>query len=147
PGLNDFLDGVRALLARDGLLTIEFPHLLRTLEGNQFDQIYHEHFSYFSLGSATRILAAHGLAVVDVEELGTHGGSLRLHVRHAEHASEPGRSVAAITDLERRAGLEGPSVYGEFAERVRRTKRDVLRFLIDARRAGEAVAGYGAPGK
>ncbi len=147
PGLNDFLDGVRALLAPDGLLTIEFPHLLRTLEGNQFDQIYHEHFSYFSLGSANRILAAHGLAVVDVEELATHGGSLRLHVRHEEHAPQPSDAVAAIIELERRAGLEGHEVYGEFAERVRRTKRDVLRFLIDALRAGEVVAGYGAPGK
>src|SRR5262249_38762828 len=115
PALNDFLDGVRMLLAPAGLLTIEFPHLLRTLEGNQFDQISHEHFSYFSLGSAQRILAAHGLAVVDVEELATHGGSLRLHVRHAGHAAEPSRGVEAIIDLERRAGLEGLAVYGEFA--------------------------------
>jgi hypothetical protein len=128
-------------------VTIEFPHLLRTLEGNQFDQIYHEHFSYFSLGSARRILAAHGLSVVDVEQLETHGGSLRLHARHAELGATPSSRVAELAEVERRAGLEGVAGYVEFASRVQRTKQDVLAFLIDARRADKVVAGYGAPGK
>jgi SAM-dependent methyltransferase len=147
PGLNDFVDGVRLLLKPDGLVTIEFPHLLRTLEGNQFDQIYHEHFSYFSLGSARRILAAHGLSVVDVEQLETHGGSLRLHVRHTELGITPSATVAAFAEVERRAGLEEAAGYDGFATRVQQTKQEVLAFLIDSRRAGKVVAGYGAPGK
>ena len=147
PGLNDFLEGVRLLLKPDGLLTIEFPHLLRTLQGNQFDQIYHEHFSYFSLLSARAALEAHGLAVVDVQELPTHGGSLRLHARHVGSAAAPSPSVAQIVDAERIAGLDRPAGYAGLAPQVEAIKRDVLEFLINARRDGRTVAGYGAPGK
>ena len=147
PALNDFVAGAKVLLAPDGLFTIEFPHLLRTLEENQFDQIYHEHFSYFSLRSARRVLARHGLAVVDVEELPTHGGSLRLHVRHAELGQAPTPAVEAIAERERVAGLDSFAGYADLTPRVEATKRDVLTFLIDARRDGKTVAGYGAPGK
>ena len=147
PALNDFLAGAKLLLAPDGLFTIEFPHLLRTLEGNQFDQIYHEHFSYFSLRSARRVLGRHGLAVVDVEELPTHGGSLRLHVRHSELGRTPTEAVDALAEREGRAGLDGIAGYAGLGPRVEAAKRDVLTFLIDARRDGKAVAGYGAPGK
>jgi SAM-dependent methyltransferase len=147
PSLNDFVAGAKLLLAPGGFFTIEFPHLLRTLEGNQFDQIYHEHFSYFSLLSARRILGAHGLAVVDVEELPTHGGSLRLHVRHVELELAPTPAVDALAERERVAGLDSIAAYGDLAARVEAAKRDILAFLIEARRGGKTVAGYGAPGK
>ncbi len=147
PALNDFVAGAKVLLKPEGLFTIEFPHLLRTLDGNQFDQIYHEHFSYFSLRSARRVLAAHGLAVVDVEEIPTHGGSLRVHVRHAELGLLPSPAVEELAEREERAGLDSPAGYAELAPRVEAAKRDVLAFLIDARRTGKTVAGYGAPGK
>jgi SAM-dependent methyltransferase len=147
PALNDFVAGAKVLLAPDGLFTIEFPHLLRTLEENQFDQIYHEHFSYFSLRSARRVLARHGLAVVDVEELPTHGGSLRLHVRHAELGQAPTPAVETIAERERVAGLDSVAGYAGLTPRVEATKREVLTFLIDARRDGKTIAGYGAPGK
>jgi SAM-dependent methyltransferase len=147
PALNDFVAGAKALLKPHGLFTIEFPHLLRTLEENQFDQIYHEHFSYFSLRSASRVLAAHGLAVVDVEELATHGGSLRLHVRHAELGIPPSPAVRALDEREGRAGLDSAEGYAELVPRVEGTKRDILAFLVQARRDGRSVAGYGAPGK
>ena len=117
-------------------MTIEFPHLLRLLEGGQFDTIYHEHFSYFSLLSARRILAAHGLAVVDVEELPTHGGSLRLHVRHAELGATPAPALELLEASERAARLDDPVGYADLAPRVEAAKRDILAFLIDARRAG-----------
>jgi SAM-dependent methyltransferase len=147
PGLNDFVEGLRLLLKPDGLLTIEFPHLLRTLEDNQFDQIYHEHFSYFSLISAGAALRAHGLEVVDVEQLPTHGGSLRLHVRHAAHGLGPSARVADVLRREREAHLDSPSGYAGITPRVEQAKRDMLDFLIEARRQGRFVAGYGAPGK
>ena len=147
PALNDFVAGAALLLAPEGLFTIEFPHLLRTLEENQFDQIYHEHFSYFSLRSARRILERHGLAVVDVEELPTHGGSLRLHARHADGGQVPTPAVDALAEREQLAGLDSVGGYADLSSRVEAAKRDVLAFLIDARRDGKTVAGYGAPGK
>jgi SAM-dependent methyltransferase len=147
PALNDFLAGVKVLLKPDGLMTIEFPHLLRLLDGNQFDTIYHEHFSYFSLLSARKILAAHGLSVVDVEELPTHGGSLRVHVRHDGLGASQAPAVNELEDRERLAGLDGPSGYSNLAARTEAAKRDVLAFLIAARRDGRSVVGYGAPGK
>jgi SAM-dependent methyltransferase len=147
PALNDFLAGATLLLKPDGLFTIEFPHLLRTLEGNQFDQVYHEHFSYFSLLAARTILEAHGLAVVDVEELPTHGGSLRLHVQHAELGVTPSPAVEAVVRRERDAHLDDAIGYAGITPRVERTKREMLAFLIDAKRDGRSVAGYGAPGK
>jgi hypothetical protein len=149
PDLNDFVAGVAILLKPEGVATFEFPHLLRLIEGNQFDTIYHEHFSYFSVLAASRIFAAHGLATVDVEELPTHGGSLRLSVRHAGDGGSAGRSEAVdrILEAERAAGLADVTTYGRFEEQARETKRALLEYLIDAKRAGRSIAGYGAAGK
>ncbi len=146
PDLNDVVAGMAELLASDGLITIEVPHLLRLLEDNQFDTIYHEHFSYFSLATLQRIMAAHGLSVVDVDELASHGGSLRVHVRHADAASvRP--AVPALIAREHDAGLEDVATYAGFGERVAGLKRDILAQLIAWRSAGKTVVGYGAPGK
>jgi hypothetical protein len=147
PDLDDFVGGLALLLAPSGTLTMEFPHLVRLVEENQFDTIYHEHYSYFSLLTAERTFAAHGLRVVDVEELPTHGGSLRVWVRHEEGAPEPGEAVVALRERERALGVEDPAWYEGFTEQVKETKRKLLEFLIDARRAGASVVGYGAPGK
>ncbi len=146
PDLNGFVAGIALLLAPNGTLTIEVPHLLRILADDQFDTIYHEHFSYFSLGTLQRILARHGLTVVDVEELASHGGSLRVHARHASVAVvRP--AVDLLLQRERAAGLEDVATYAAFGERVVRLKRSVLSFLIGLHDAGKTVAGYGAPGK
>jgi len=148
PDINGFLAGVPVILKPRGVATFEFPHLLRLIEGNQFDTIYHEHFSYFSLMTAERILAAQGLRIFDVEELWTHGGSLRLYVCHADNAAQPTLpSVAALVEREQRAGLRELETYAAFEERVRETKRSLLQFLIEAKRAGKRIVGYGAPGK
>jgi cyclopropane fatty-acyl-phospholipid synthase-like methyltransferase len=146
--LNSFVEGLRHILTPLGLCTVEFPHLLKTIEGNQFDQIYHEHFSYFSALAAERIFAAHGLRLFDVEELWTHGGSLRLHVCHgANEHRRTAPTVAALIERERRAGLDRLETYADFAQRVSATKRAFLRFLIEQKDAGKTIAGYGAPGK
>src|SRR5713101_6903477 len=148
PDVNDFVAGMKILLAPRGVITIEFPHLVRLVAENQFDTIYHEHFSYFSLLSATRIFAAQELMIYDVEELETHGGSLRLYVCHAgDLAREPTRRLEAMRARESDIGLDDLAYYADFAERVRETKRTLLAFLVDAKRAGKQVAGYGAPGK
>jgi SAM-dependent methyltransferase len=148
PDINGFLAGVPTVLKPRGVATFEFPHLLRLIEENQFDTIYHEHFSYFSLMTAERILAAQGLRVFDVEELWTHGGSLRLYVCHADNAAQPTLpTVAALVEREHRAGLRELATYAAFEEKVRETKRSLLDFLIRAKRAGKRVVGYGAPGK
>ncbi len=149
PDVSDFVAGIKVLLAAGGVCTIEFPHLVRTIEGNQFDQIYHEHFSYFSLVSVERIFAAHGMALFDVQELATHGGSLRIFACHGDDArlDAPTPAVDELRERERRLGVESLAYYSTFAERVRRTKRDLLRFLIDAADRGDRVVGYGAPGK
>jgi SAM-dependent methyltransferase len=146
PDLNDFVAGLAILLADDGLLTIEVPHLLRLMDGNQFDTIYHEHFSYFSVLALRRIFAAHGLAIVDLDRLETHGGSIRLHVRHGAGATSGARVDAAV-DEEMTAGMGEASGYLAFAARVSRVRRDVLAFLIEQHRLGRTIAGYGAPGK
>jgi hypothetical protein len=147
-GLNDFVAGLKIVLAPRGVITIEFPHLMRLVADNQFDTIYHEHFSYFSLVSVERIFAAHGLTVFDVEELPTHGGSLRIYARHQEDDTRPlTAGLESLRDRERHAGLEGLPYYASFAEQVRETKRKLLEFLIRAKRQGKSVAGYGAPGK
>jgi hypothetical protein len=146
--LNDFVGGMPILLGPKGTVTIEFPHLMCLVEQNQFDTIYHEHFSYFSLSSAERIFAAHGLVIFDVEELPTHGGSLRIHARHAADGSRPHTArFTALRDREEAAGVNTLDYYRDFDERVKETKRKLLTFLIEARRAGKRVAGYGAPGK
>jgi hypothetical protein len=148
PNLNDFVEGFKIVLKPRGVLTMEFPHLLRLIERNEFDTIYHEHFSYFSMLTATRILEAHGLKVFDVEELPTHGGSLRVYACHAEdptrHA-EP--TVSALIAQEERAGLGSPQGYKSFARQVRDTKLAFIDFLMVAARQGRSVVGYGAPGK
>jgi SAM-dependent methyltransferase len=146
PGLNDFVEGVRVLLKPEGTATFEFPHLLQLIEHTEFDTIYHEHFSYFSLLAVQRVFASHGLEVVDVEELRSHGGSLRLYVRHAG-VEGPGGRVEELLARERAAGLDRLETYGAFGEQVRATKRDLLEFLIGARREGKHVVGYGAPAK
>ncbi len=148
PDLNDFVGGIQILLKRPGTATLEFPHLLRTIEGNQFDQIYHEHFSYFSLLAVERIAAAHGLLLYDVEELPTHGGSLRIFLRHADMAGPPvSPEVGRLREAETSAGLADPASYARFGARVAETKRKLLGFLIEAKSAGRRIAGYGAPGK
>jgi hypothetical protein len=148
PKPNDFVEGLRILLKPAGVVTIEFPHLLRLMAESQFDTIYHEHFSYFSLHSADRIFAAQGLTVFDVDELPTHGGSLRVYVRHAADSSKPvTERVRALRQREIEAGLLRIETYGMFGEQVRETKRKLLEFLIGAKRAGKTVVGYGAPGK
>jgi SAM-dependent methyltransferase len=146
--LNGFVDGLRRLLAPTGVLTLEFPHLVRLVEDNQFDTIYHEHFSYFSLGTVERILGAQDLVVFDVEELPTHGGSLRIYARPAADASRPvGDRVGRLRAREAAGGFSGLGRYASFTEQVHETKRRLLEFLIAVRRAGRSVVGYGAPGK
>ena len=148
PDLNDFVGGLKLLLAPTGVITIEFPHLLRTIDGNQFDQVYHEHFSYFSLYSVERIFAAHGLPIFDVEELSTHGGSIRIYAHHEEDTTR--ETTDRLVDLrvrEAEAGVATLGYYQVFESRVHETKRKLLEFLIEAKRAGKRVVGYGAPGK
>jgi len=148
PDINDFLGGMKILLKPDGVITVEFPHLARLMELNQFDTIYHEHFSYFSFFTAEKAFRCHGLEVFDVEELSTHGGSLRLFVRHAEDASEPvSDRVTALQDWERKSGFETLETYLGFAPKVEKAKRALLTFLIRAREEGKIVVGYGAPAK
>jgi SAM-dependent methyltransferase len=148
PGLNDFVAGLKVLLAPAGVLTMEFPHLLRLMAEDQFDTIYHEHYSYFSFTTVRKIFAAHGLTLFDVEELPTHGGSLRIYARHDEDPSKPvGERVAGLLAREEAAGLSRLEAYSSFAERVRRVKRGFLRFLIEAREQGRSIAAYGAPAK
>jgi SAM-dependent methyltransferase len=147
PDLNSFVEGMRTLLAPGGVVTIEFPHVLRLIEQNQFDTIYHEHFSYFSLTTTRRILAAHGLRVFDTDELWSHGGSLRVHACHSDDPRPDQPGVAAVLDAERAADLDQLAGYLSFQPRVERTKHNLLDFLIRARREGRRVVGYGAPGK
>jgi len=148
PDLNDFVEGLKILLKSDGVLTLEFPHLLRLMDLNEFDTIYHEHFSYFSILTTARILEAHGLKLFDVEELTTHGGSVRVYACRAEdrtHEVQPG--VACLIAQEKEAGLDSLRGYATFAAQVRETKFALLDFLLSAARQGKKVAGYGAPGK
>jgi hypothetical protein len=147
PDIRGFTTGLRSLVSDSGLVTLEFPHLLRLIQGRQYDTIYHEHYSYLSLLTASRALAAAGLRVVDVEELSTHGGSLRVHARPAESAGEPGQRVKTVFDEEGAAGLHTVSGHQGFAGEVLRIKSDLLTFLIGAAAEGKSVAGYGAPGK
>ncbi len=148
PGLNDFVAGLKILLAPAGVLTMEFPHLLRLMAEDQFDTIYHEHYSYFSFATVRKVFAAHGLTLFDVEELQTHGGSLRIYARHDEDDSKPvGERVADLLAREEAAGLGKLETYRSFGERVQRVKWGLLRFLIATREAGKSIAGYGAPAK
>ena len=148
PDLRDFVAGFKLLLKPQGIITLEFPHLLRLMEDSQFDTIYHEHFSYFSFCTATEIFASHGLTVFDVEELPTHGGSLRVYACHAEDNAKPPHSrVARLREREIAAGLRDLDTYSSFGEKVCETKRILLEFLIGVKRAGKSIVGYGAPAK
>ena len=148
PDLNDFVEGLRVLLKPKGILTLEFPHLLQLIERNEFDTIYHEHFSYFSFLTAVRILHSHGLKVFDVEELATHGGSLRVFACRTEDSArriEP--NVAKLLEKEKNARLDRVEGYETFASQVKQTKFALVDFLLNTAQQGKTVAGYGAPGK
>ena len=148
PDLNDFVAGMKLLLQPQGVITMEFPHLIRLVEENQFDTIYHEHFSYLSFTTTERIFAVHGLVIFDVDELPTHGGSLRIYARHAENELQPVLdNVARLKEAEAQWGVGNLHAYQAFAEKVEATKRKILQFLIQAKESGQSVAGYGAPGK
>jgi len=148
PDLNSFVAGIGHLLKPTGTVTMEFPHLMRLFEENQFDTIYHEHFCYFSLLAAEAVFAGHGMTIFDVEELWTHGGSLRIYARPSDDASRP--VTERLLELRRReldAGYRDLSTYLRFEEQVRETKRRILELLIDIKRQGGTIVGYGAPGK
>lgn len=148
PLVNDFVRGLKLLLKPRGLITLEFPHLLRLMSENQFDTIYHEHLSYFSFITVEKIFAAHGLVLFDVEELPTHGGSLRVYVCHAEDRSKGVDSrVMDLKAREEAAGFTRIDTYVSYAEQVKETKRKILAFLIEAKREGKSIVGYGAPAK
>jgi SAM-dependent methyltransferase len=148
PDLNDFVEGLKILLKPEGVLTLEFPHLLRLIELNEFDTIYHEHFSYFSMLTTVRILKAHGLIAFDVEELSTHGGSLRVYARRADAQTHPITAhVAKVIADEEKASLASLKGYESFALQVKQTKWALVEFLLKAAKEGKRVAGYGAPGK
>ena len=147
PDLLGFAAGLRALVKDTGLVTLEFPHLLRLVERRQYDTIYHEHYQYLSLLTSSRALETAGLSVVDVEELGTHGGSLRVYARPRDSAGEPTSQVKAVLDEEESAGLDTVAGHEGFAAEVLKIKSDLLEFLLGAARDGRSVAGYGAPGK
>jgi 2-polyprenyl-3-methyl-5-hydroxy-6-metoxy-1,4-benzoquinol methylase len=148
PNLRSFVKGLKILLKPQGILTLEFPHLMRLMEENQFDTIYHEHFSYFSFITVTKILAEFGLVIFDVEELPAHGGSLRVYARHPGNVAQPVTDrVQELLTREVQAGFTSLKTYSAFAEKVKEAKRKILRFLIRAKREGKTVVGYGAPGK
>jgi SAM-dependent methyltransferase len=147
PDLNDFVRGLAILLKPAGVITVEFPHLLRLMEGNQFDTIYHEHFSYFSFLVVERVFAHHGLAIFDVEELPTHGGSLRIYARHAAARPAITAAVDTVRQGEIDAGLDTLDAYRRFARQVIDTKCTILEFFLQARKAGKTIVGYGAPAK
>jgi hypothetical protein len=147
PDLNDFTAGLANLLAPQGVITLEFPHLERLIEENQFDTIYHEHFSYFSLVTVDRLARKHGLRIFDVEQLTTHGGSLRVYLCRDDSKHHASPSVGALMTQERHAGYESLDTYVSFSDKVHRTKRELLSFLIECKRQGARICGYGAPGK
>ena len=148
PDLNDFVAGMKRLLAPGGVITMEFPHLMKLMARNQFDTIYHEHFSYFSFLAVEKVFAGHGLTLFDVEELPTHGGSLRIYARHADDTALPvSDAVNGLRERELAEGFGELAFYRGFEERVTRTKRALLQFLIDAKAEGKTIVGYGAPAK
>ncbi|MDW3649642.1 MAG: class I SAM-dependent methyltransferase [Bacteroidia bacterium] len=148
PDINDFVEGMKVMLGEKGVITMEFPHLQRLVEENQFDTIYHEHFCYLSFLSVTQIFAKAGLTLFDVEEIPTHGGSLRIYGRHTENTDLPVTERAqALLQREKDLGMDSFEFYADFEEKVKETKRKLLSFLIDAKRSGKTVVGYGAPGK
>jgi SAM-dependent methyltransferase len=148
PGLNDFVGGMKILLKQGGVITMEFPHLMRLIEQNQFDTIYHEHFSYFSFTTAEKVFSAHGLTLFDVDELPTHGGSLRIYARHEADTSKPiSPKIIDLRAREEASGFTDLNYYLSFADKVKETKRDILEFLVKAKKEGKTIVGYGAPAK
>ncbi|HID97613.1 MAG TPA: methyltransferase domain-containing protein, partial [Thermodesulfobacteriaceae bacterium] len=148
PDLNDFVAGLKTILGDKGLITMEFPHLMRLMDENQFDTIYHEHFSYFSFMTVEKIFAHHGLTLFDVEELQTHGGSLRIFARHTEDEEKTVTDrVVNLRNRERKAGFEHVETYTNFDSKVSGVKRNLLDFLITAKREGKSIVGYGAAAK
>jgi 2-polyprenyl-3-methyl-5-hydroxy-6-metoxy-1,4-benzoquinol methylase len=148
PDLNDFIAGMKIVLKPSGIITMEFPHILKLIQGNQFDTIYHEHFSYFSFLTVEKIFATHGLTLFDVEELPTHGGSLRIYAKHTSAASpEVSERVALLKDKEVFFGLDKLETYIQFGEQVKNTKRKLLSFMLNAKAEGKSIVGYGAPAK
>jgi len=148
PGLNDFVNGMKIVLKKKGVITMEFPHMMRLVAENQFDTMYHEHFSYFSFTTVEKVFASHGLTLFDVEELPTHGGSLRIYARHSNDETKPvGKRVAELKSREDAAGMTKMEYYLSFGEKVKETKRKILEFLIKAKAEGKSIVGYGAPAK
>lgn len=148
PDLHDFVGGLKILLKPSGVITIDFQHLLRMMQGNQFDTVYQEHYSYLSFTFVTKLFAHHGLTLFDVEDVPTHGGSLRIFARHADAPGEAiSPRVAALLELEEREGMNGLEFYADFEQRVKQTKRKLLSFLIQAKSEGKSIVGYGAAGK
>ena len=147
PDLNDFVGGMAAFLSHDGVITLEFPHLERLIDENQFDTIYHEHFSYFSFLAIDRLAKYHGLEIFDVDHLSTHGGSLRVYLSRSGARHDPSPAVAALLAHERESGFEDIETYAKFSAKVHHTKRQLLSFLIELKEKGVKVCGYGAPGK
>jgi SAM-dependent methyltransferase len=147
PDLNDFVAGMQRLLKPEGLITLEFPHVLHLVRENQFDTIYHEHFSYFSLATIERLAERHSLRLVDVDELRTHGGSVRVYLAHAASDYDVSVRVPALLAVERQLGFHDLRGYASFSEQVRHTKRRLLSCLIEAKESGKTICGYGAPGK
>src|SRR5690606_21365844 len=148
PNLNDFVAGMKTALAPDGVITMEFPHLYQLMKFNQFDTIYHEHFSYFSFFTVEQVFKAHGLTLFDVDEIPTHGGSLRIYARHESDQTKPvSDRVEALRQRELDEGFNTLEKYSRFSEQVKETKRKLLGFLIEAKNAGKKIVGYGAPGK
>ncbi len=148
PDLNDFVAGMKTLLKPGGVITMEFPHLLRLIDENQFDTIYHEHYSYLSLYAVEQVFGRHGLELFDVEEIPTHGGSLRIYGKHSDDGQHPiSESLLELRARERAFGVDTLEAYAGFKDRVTETKHKLLEFLIDTKRKGKRIAGYGAPGK
>ena len=148
PDLNDFIKGMKTILKAHGVITMEFPHLMRLIEENQFDTIYHEHFSYFSFSAVRRIFSHHGLKIFDVDELSTHGGSLRIYACHVEDQSKAtGENVENLLKREAHDGFDDMKLYLTFNEKVKTTKRSILSFMNKSKNEGKSIAGYGAPAK
>ncbi len=148
PDLNDFVRGINILLAPGGVVTMEFPHLLRLFDQNQFDTIYHEHFSYFSFIVAQDVFSRHGMTIFDVEELRSHGGSIRIFAKHeSNEALLVTERVSELTFRELEMGYRDLPIYDAFASKVHATKREILKFLVEQKDAGKVIVGYGAPGK
>lgn len=148
PRLNDFVRALKMLMKPQGVLTMEFPHLVRLMERLQFDTIYHEHFSYFSFSTVRRIFEEHGVTLFDVEEISTHGGSLRIFGRHAEDQTRPvSANVQRLLDMEKDRGMTDLKTYAQFQEQVKSAKRGILEFLIDLKKQNKTIVGYGAPAK